>query len=259
MAVGNWVLRGLTRGIDRVMLRRWANAADRAETLDLDSLKSMRARARALRRRVDRLLHVAEGRLALPLIGTNAIKKPLHSDWAYRPEIWRGPLAVPGHAAVETKTPIGDEGTIFHDCRISELTVRQIRNTRQSDLAPFGFRMDVFRFDGSFLSLVIDLPYSAVEGLQKRHLVRLDAIVETEKPLEIFARLNVKHGPNTEQLVRELPMHQDDRWVEFDLAYSDVNEKRIERMWLDLIFEGPEMNQIILRDVTLSRRPRAEM
>ena len=30
-------------------------------------------------------------------------------------------------------------------------------------------------------------------------------------------------------------------------------------MWVDLIFEGPEMNQIILRDVTFSRRPRAEV
>jgi hypothetical protein len=27
-----------------------------------------------------------------------------------------------------------------------------------------------------------------------------------EKPLEIFARLNIKHGPNIEQIVRELPM-----------------------------------------------------
>ena len=30
-------------------------------------------------------------------------------------------------------------------------------------------------------------------------------------------------------------------------------------MWLDLIFEGAEMNQIILRDVSLTRRPRAEI
>ena len=47
--------------------------------------------------------------------------------------------------------------------------------------------------------------------------------------------------------------------VEFDLAYSKINEKRVEKLWVDLIFEGPEMNQIILRDVTFSRRPRAEL
>ena len=31
-----------------------------------------------------------------------------------------------------------------------------------------------------------------------KHLVRLEPIVEVEKPLEIFARLNIKHGPNTD-------------------------------------------------------------
>jgi hypothetical protein len=87
----------------------------------------------------------------------------------------------------------------------------------------------------------------------------LDVIVEMEKPLEIFARLNIKHGPNVEQIVRELPLNEEEVMVEFDLAYSKMNEKRVERLWVDLIFEGPEMNQIILRDVTLSRRPRAEL
>ena len=47
--------------------------------------------------------------------------------------------------------------------------------------------------------------------------------------------------------------------VEFDLAYSKLNEKRVEKAWIDLIFEGPEMNQITLRDLTFSRRPRAAL
>jgi hypothetical protein len=166
---------------------------------------------------------------------------------------------VPGFSSVPTKGLVCDGATVFHDCRRSELTVRQIRNTREADLAPFGFRMDVFRFDGSFLSLVLDLPAEAAQGLKLRHLVRLDVIVEMEKPLEIFARLNIKHGPNVEQIVRELPLGDEEVMVEFDMAYTKVNEKRIERLWVDLIFEGPEMNQIILRDVTLSRRPRAEL
>ena len=117
----------------------------------------------------------------------------------------------------------------------------------------------MFRFDGSYLSLVVDLPTAAVTGLRLKHLIRLDVIVEMEKPLEIFARLNIKHGPNVEQIVRELPLNEEEVMVEFDLAYARMNEKRVERMWVDLIFERPEMNQIILRDVTFSRRPRAEL
>ena len=126
-------------------------------------------------------------------------------------------------------------------------------------MTPFGLRMDVFRFDGSFLSLVLNMPQSACEGLLRRHLLRMEVIVEVEKPLEIFARLNVRHGPNTEQIVRELPLSDDKIMVEFDLAYTKLNEKRVEAMWIDLIFEGPEMNQVTLRDLTFSRNPRAEL
>ena len=80
-----------------------------------------------------------------------------------------------------------------------------------------------------------------------------------EQPLEIFARLNIRHGPNTEQIVRELPLHEENIRVEFDLAYSNLNEKRVERAWIDIIFEGPQMNQVVLRDLTFSRRPRASL
>jgi len=251
---------GLIEGfLHKRVLRRWGQAADRAPEADYETLRSLRARARALRRNLDRVIHVAEHRLALPVIGSNVIRKPMGTDWAWRPMLWKGPIPVPGFSSVPGKAAVCEGATIFHDCRRSELTVRQIRNTREADIAPFGFRMDVFRFDGSFLSLVIDLPEEGARGLKLKHLLRMDVIVEMEKPLEIFARLNIKHGPNVEQIVRELPLNEEEVAVEFDLAYSKMNEKRVERLWVDLIFEGPEMNQIILRDVTFSRRPRAEL
>lgn len=249
----------LDRAFHKRVLRRWNKLVDRAEAADLSALRKMRSRAREIRRRLDEVLHIADARLTLPLVGTNAIVKPLHSDWAWRPQLWRGPVSPPGIAAVQTRTTLGGEATVFHDCTITELTFRQIRNTREEDLAPFGLRMDVFRFDGSFLSLAIDLPAEAVEGLQRRHLLRLSMVVEMEQPLEIFARLNVRHGPNTEQIVRELPLNEVETMVEFDLAYTNMNEKRVERAWIDLIFENPEMNQIVIRDLTLARRPRAEI
>ena len=249
--------------IDKILhkrlLRRWGVAADQAAACDLDQLRGLRGRARALRRNLDRVIHHAEHRLALPVVGSNVIRKPLGTDWAWRPDLWKGPIPIPGFSSVPGKAVVCDGTTLFHDCRRSELTVRQIRNSREADIAPFGFRMDVFRFDGSFLSLVVDLPDDAARGLQQKHLIRLDVIVETEKPLEIFARLNIKHGPNVEQIVRELPLHEADVMVEFDLAYSKMNEKRVEKLWVDLIFEGPQMNQIMLRDVTFCRRPRAEL
>ncbi len=240
-------------------VRRWQKSVRKAPDMGLAHLRSERAKARKLRHYLNELISHADNRLALPMLGSHAFPKPHGTDWSWRPSLWREPLDVPGRASVKSKARLGSELTLFHDCHHSELTLRQLRNTREADLAPYGLRMDVFNFDGSFLSLVLDLPEAAVSGLQKRHLIRMNTIVEMEKPLEIFARLNIKHGPNTEQIVRELPLHQDEIMVEFDLAYSNLNEKRIERVWIDLIFENPEMSQVVLRDVTLSRRPRAEL
>lgn len=239
--------------------RRLAAMAARAPSADLASLRRMRSRARELRRHGEAILQQADGRLALPLLGSNVVESPLHSDWAYRPELWRLPVSPPGQAAVKNDTAIGSEARIFHNCAVSELTLRQVRSTREEVLAAYAICLDVFRFDGSFLSLALDLPGEAVAGLKRRHLVRLAATIDFEQPLEIFARLNIRHGPNTAQLVRELPLNDTEIAVDFDLAYSNLNEKRVERAWIDLIFEAPDMNRVIIRDVTLSRRPRAEV
>jgi len=243
----------------RRSLRKWRQIARNAPTMRLGELRRARARARKLAYSLNEVISVGDHRLGLPMIGSNAFSRPHGTDWAWRPELWREPLPSPGMASVASKSMLGREVTLFHDCARSELCLRQLRNSREADLAPFGLRMDVFAFDGSFLSLVIDFPQQAVDGLQRRHLIRLDTIVELEKPLEIFARLNIKHGPNTEQIVRELPLNAEEIMVEFDLAYSNLNEKRVERAWIDLIFENPQMSQLVLRDVTFSRRMRAEL
>ncbi|WP_417603943.1 DUF6478 family protein [Primorskyibacter flagellatus] len=251
--------RFLDRLTNRAALRRWARAARRAEATDLKELRAQRQHARRLRHHLDKLIRIAESRLALPRIGSTRFPKPNDTDWAYRPQLWRGPLRNPGLSSVVSNATMGEEVKIFHDCTRLELTLRQLRNTRVADLAPFGLQMDVFGFDGSYLSLAIDLPGSAVKDLRRRHLLRMEAIVELENPLRIFARMNIKHGPNVEQLVMELPLTDKAALVEFDLAYSKLNERRVERLWLDLIFEEPAMNQVILRDLTFSRRPRAEL
>ena len=238
-------------------LRRWERAGRVASDVSLSELRDLRRKANQVRRRIDNVNHVAVSRLTLPVIGSNAIRKPPGTEWAYRPEAWAGPVRPSGVAAVETKTQIGGEVTIFHDCSQSELSFRQVRNTRKEDFAPFGLRMDVFNFDGSFLSLAIEMPGEAVRGLKRNHLLRLDMIVDSERPQEMFARLNIRHGPNTEQIVRELEMGGREISVEFDLYYTQYNENRGDSMWIDLIFEGPSMNQVVIRDMTMLRRPRA--
>ena len=249
----------LTGLIEKQTLRRWRKASAAVGEMDVSALKTLRTKARALGRHVDQVLHVAEGRLALPVAGQAAIRKPLQSDWAWRPELWCGPIKPVGVALVETETKIGREAKVFHDCGLNEVSFRQLRNHRSEDVAAYGVRFDVFQFGGSFLSLVLDMPHEATDGLGKGHLIRLDVRVETERPIAIFGRVNVRHGPNVEQIVRAFDGSNGAFSIEFDLSTTRIHEARVDRAWVDLIFEAPEMNEIVVRDVTMSRRPRAAL
>ncbi len=155
----------ISQAIRRRTARRWQSLADQATAMDIGPLRLVRSEAREVRRKADRVVRIADSRLTLPLVGAEIIDAPLHSDWSYRPELWRLPVRPNGLAAVANDTKIGSEAAVFHNCGLSEMTIRQVRSTREEDLAPFGLRLDVFRFSGSFLSLVIQLPPDSVNGL----------------------------------------------------------------------------------------------
>ena len=84
-----------------------------------------------------------------------------------------------------------------------------------------------------------------------------------ERPMRIFARLNIGHGPNTEEITQVLgemqPGLASEQVVEFDLAASQMNEKRLDKIWLDLILEKPAMNAAMIREMIFSRHLRANV
>lgn len=250
--------------MNRRSLRRWHRYAQQAQGEDLTILRQRRAAAQHLRTALDRVLHVADDRLGLPRIGSTAFARPAGTDWSWRPALWRGMLEGGAASAAlvspANHTAIGDELKIFHDCPAAEIALRQMRNLHAEDLAPYALAMDIFAFEGNFLSLALDLPPEALAGLGTRHLVRLDVTLACERPIDIYLRLNVQHGPNVAQLSQPLPQGADAlQSVEFDLGYEKLNEKRIEKAWVDLIFDRPQMNRILLRDLTLARYPRAPL
>ena len=212
-----------------------------------------------MRRQLDRVLQTADARLSVPALTVGLPQMPLGTDWSWRPDLWRGALPETGAVAFSDRTALGDGVALYHDCPLGEVVVRQVRNDRPEDRAPYGLAIDVFGFKGTFLSLALNLPETAVEGLKSRHLVRAELAIDSDQPLRAFARLNIKHGPNLAQPVSALPEAGRDKVAEFDLAYADINEKRVERAWMDLILNDAAMTRIVIRDVVLSRRPRAEL
>lgn len=236
----------------------WKSAKDRIATADFDDLAKIAADAKAKRSELDELIFVADDRLALPRLESNNFQAPRDADWVWRPEAWRGDVGTKGIAAAPNKARLGSELSVFHDCPNSSIVLRQIRNQRTIDLSPFGISVEVFQFDGSFLSLALNFPDEALSGLSIRHIFQMDMVMDAENNMAVFARLNIKHGPNVEQLLNRIPTDQENVSLEFDLGYLKLNEKRLERIWLDIIFEDPAMNYINIRDLSVFRRPRGE-
>lgn len=249
--------------LDRVAQARvrrfWRRAGGAATTMDLGELRALRGRARRLRGELDRLIAVADGRLALPAVGTTAMNRPPGADWIWRPGPWRFPVEPRGHVFAARRTHLAEGVALFHDCPLGEISLRQDRNGRAGDLAAFSVSLEVFGFSGSFVSLAIDLPPEAASGLGRRHVVRLEIDAEAERPTGFHCRLNLRQGPNVEQVHAGIPAAAHDTFAEFDLAYAPLRDLPVDGLWLDLIPVHPAMNAIRLRDLRFSRRLRAEL
>lgn len=242
-------------------LVHWARRVEAMPAMTPAALARLRGHARQMRHQIDHAIHGADRLLLAREAIARAMALPPGTDWAWRPDPWAGPITPPGLAPAASPAAVAPATTLFHDGRLAELVLRQERNAASAAAAPFGLVIEVFGFDGSFASLTLDLPAGASAGLRLRHILRLDTLIECERPVDIFARLNIKHGPDVEQLLHRFRPEGTGtaQAIEFDLAPLRINERRIERLWIDLILERPAMNRIALRDVTASRLPRAEI
>ena len=119
--------------------------------------------------------------------------------------------------------------------------------------------MDGYVFSSGYISVAIHLPILAAKDLQSRHLICMDCRLDIRKPLAIFARLHVGNGPNTAKNNIQFPQNCERNILKFDLSTVKTTKRRIKIIWVDRIFEAPAMNKITLRDIVLSRHPRAQM
>ena len=193
----------------------------------------------------------------------DVLNLPAGTDWRWRPGFMAGQITPRGIAAPEPGTRLGDRAAVWHDCPAGALILRQMPNRGAADLAPFGLLLETLGFSGSYLSVSVTLPDAARDGLTRAHIIRLDVTLTVERPMSIYARLNIGHGPNTDELLRHLGDLQPGRTTslvtEFDMFRIEMNEKRLEKLWLDLIFEAPQMNSVRIRDLFLSRHLRADV
>jgi len=240
-------------------LRRWQRALRLPGDLPSGELKRMNGDLRGLRDRLDAMAAQARSELLGRRSSSDGIERPDQCDWAVRPAPWRAEMRPRGVVGLNSPQPLPGGVTVFHDATHADLSLRQDRAPSWAEGAQFGLVLEVYRSDGSFVSFVQDLPPAALQGLTRNHFVSVRVQADREQPVEIYARLNIQHGPNVEQMVRQLDFDGPRGVADFDLAYSKINEKRLEKAWLDLIVEGPKMTRLALWDMVILRAPRADI
>lgn len=236
-------------------LARWEAVETGAETLGPAARRRLSTEALALRGRLNAALHAMGRRGAGPERELPPL--PPRTDAAWRLPALTDRIGRPHVAGAQSPIRPAEGLALFHDAVDASVLLRQ-------SPAPTPGRhhldIEVFQFDGSFLSLVIDLPKLLTEGMGEGHLVGVLLDLGLERPGRMFLRLNLRHGPNTSQLVAgsEGDRSLGDGAVEFDLAEVALDGRRIEAAWLDLIPEDAGMNRITIRECVLIRRPRAQ-
>ena len=178
---------------------------------------------------------------------THDVSAPLHSDWSWRPALWASDAAL----IAPIKSGEGIAGSkVFHDCPAGALSVKSNGGEVEVDLKEFG---------GGFASLVFDLPEPACAELSNGHLLRLEVATEVPRGVTLFGRLNLRQGPNCNQVLREFMVEPGRLAVDFDLVLAELEIAPVDGGWVDLIIETRGGVVICIADLSMSRRPRAAL
>ncbi|MFC3629186.1 DUF6478 family protein [Paracoccus angustae] len=239
----------------------WARLADKQERNPRPVDPGLRERAQILHRQLSRFLQASDPWM-LRKNGVSDADLPPGTDWHWRPHLLAGRISPQAIASPGNGQRLGEDAALWHDCPHRALILRQSIRPQPGRGASYGLRIEMLGTTCSFLSLTLDLPGGALDGLGSDRVLLLDTVMDAERPITIYARVNLVQGPNTETMLRQLghPVEGQGaaRRVEFDLAYADLANRPVEMAWLDLIFESPRMNAVSINDAVVSHHPRAQ-
>ena len=249
----------LGRAISSAYLKLWRRRLQRVAGVRTAKLRQQRREALALQRQLGEVLPGIDGELQRRLGGSKAYRHGSKMLWAWRPELWTLRCPTSSGPVEQSGARLMPNTKVFFDDATCALIAQQFRNDISDGFAPYGVALELFQFEGSFLSLAIDLPDELYETFAKDELIGLSGAIFAERPAGFTVRLNIKHGPNTDQLIQAHDLNHSETRAEFDLAHLNINVKRVEKIWLDLVFETPNFNRISVTDLAFYKRPRGEI
>lgn len=178
---------------------------------------------------------------------------PPKTQWAFTPSL-QDLVPLDGMSGtILTGTELGQNVSLHHGAE-----GECFRIERPDDYG-HGLIFDFDGFSGDFFSLAFALPEAGVLALGRQDLLRFALRTESDTTVLAYARLNLCHGPNTEQIVRMIEIGDGESFAEFDIFYTELDQKRATNAWVDLIINAPSNYRVLLQDVTLLRRARASL
>lgn len=194
-----------------------------------------------------------DGRAAALMSGGTAPPRPILSDWGWRPDPWQ--VAMPFPTNLGSGTDVARGVKLFHDASANACI--GLKQTGAS--VPHGFDLSVSGFDGTYLSLVFDLPAAALAGLSRAHLIGLGFVLRGRMVPLVFTRITLLSGPNPLRAETRLVLPEGGgaALAEFDMHTLGINERRLTSGWCDLVISHPPEGILHLDDLVLYRTPRA--
>lgn len=178
---------------------------------------------------------------------------PPKTQWGFTPKLQDGIGRDGISGKILTGTSLGQHVTLHYEGEGVSFTIQRPEDYGTGLVFEFG------EFVGDYFSLAFELPRSGVLALGRQDLLRLNLRSHASEPIKAYARLNLCHGPNTEQIVRMIDVGAGESFTEFDIFYTDFEQKRATSAWIDLIINEPAYKVITLEEVVILRRARASL
>ena len=177
---------------------------------------------------------------------------PPKTQWGYTPALWEHSFDQETAGNVLTGSEIAPRVNLHHDADQTDIAIR-------SNGVEGGLSFAINKFNGSFLSFAFGFPPDDANAIRRHDLIRIALHSTADKPFKAYARLNLRHGPNNEQIVRMIDIGHGDSFAEFDIFYSEFEPNRSSDAWIDLIFNDPEGLEFTLTQAVILRRVRATL
>jgi hypothetical protein len=248
----------LGRAISTASFKFWRRRLQRAAREKTAKLRQQRREALTLQTQLADVLERINDELHHRLGDSKTYWHGSTMLWSWRPELWTMRCPSRSGPVMQSGARLTSNTKVFFDGGDRAVIFKQLRNDISQGFAPYGVALELFQFDGSFLSLAIDLPDSLCGTFAKDKLIDLSGAIFAERATGFTVRLNIKHGPNTEQLIQAHDINWSNIGVEFDIEHLKINVNRVEKIWFDLVFETPNFNRISHTDLVFSKRPRGE-